>query len=126
LASAAGRATVPVAGIYKALASLPRAAYWQAWEAETYPTCPAADCPVPTPFAILDRGQLDRLFGRLRIRSASYGWQAPLRGDGTMTLDQARSLARFEDRFDEASGRSGSDLPCCQGFTVAPFQVRTS
>src|SRR5205085_2081913 len=45
------RVDVRVAGIYRALASLPRAPYWQAWDSDIYPLCPN-DCPVPTPFAI--------------------------------------------------------------------------
>jgi putative ABC transport system permease protein len=122
----ARRTTVPVAGVYTALASLPRAPFWQSWEQDIYPTCPTADCPIPTPFAFVDRGELGRLFDRLGVRSASYGWQAPLGDASSLTIDRARSLAGFEVRFVEDAGRPGSRFACCRSVTAPPYNVRTS
>jgi len=101
-----------VAGIYRALVSQPPTGYWQAWASEIYPACPTfPDCPLPTPFALVDEDTLTRSFGALGILSATYAWQAPLQTDGPLTVDQARSLAAFAEHF-EHDATEQRDL-CC-------------
>jgi putative ABC transport system permease protein len=114
---------LPIAGIYRALVSEPQTGYWQAWESEIYPTCPTfPDCPLPTPFALVDEDTLTRSFGELGILSAAYAWQTPLQTDGPLTIDQARSLATFAERFEQDATQQG-DLRCCGSSSSGSYSM---
>jgi putative ABC transport system permease protein len=119
-----GPVQLRVAGIYRALVLQPRTGFWQAWASSIYPTC--SDCPVPLPFVLVDEESLAGLFKELGVRSATYSWQAPLRVGGPLTLDQARSLARFEGAFKGDAHHPISDFRCCGSFAVGSHQLTTS
>jgi putative ABC transport system permease protein len=115
---------LPVAGIYHALVSEPQTGYWQAWASEIYPACPTfPECPLPTPFAVLDEETLTRSFGELGILSATYAWQTPLRTDAPLTMDQARSLARFAERFEQDATQHHTSYLCCGSSSSGSYSV---
>jgi hypothetical protein len=115
---------LPVAGIYRALVSQPPTGYWQAWASEIYPACPTyPNCPLPTPFALVDEHTLTRSFGKLGILSATYAWQAPLQTNGPLTMDQARSLATFAERFEQDATQQRALYLCCGGSTSGSYSV---
>jgi hypothetical protein len=105
-----------VSGIYRALVLQPQTDYWQAWDSSIYPPC--SDCSAPPPFVLADQTSLARLFEQLGVRSATYSWQAPLHARGPLTLDQARSLARFELEFEADAHSPTSEFRCCGNFAV--------
>jgi hypothetical protein len=115
---------LPVAGIYHALVSEPQTGYWQAWASEIYPACPTfPECPLPTPFAVVDEETLTRSFGELGILSATYAWQTPLQTDAPLTMDQARSLATFAERFEQDAIRERARYLCCGGTSSGSYSV---
>jgi putative ABC transport system permease protein len=115
---------LPVAGIYHALVSQPQTGYWQAWASEIYPACPTfPNCPLPTPFALVDEDTLTRSFGELGILSATYAWQSPLQTDAPLTMDQARSLATFAEQFERDATRQGARFLCCGGSSSGSYSI---
>jgi putative ABC transport system permease protein len=115
---------LPVAGIYHALVSEPQTGYWQAWASEIYPACPTfPDCPLPTPFAVVDEETLTRSFSDLGIHSATYSWQTPLQADAALTMYQARSLATFAERFQQDATRQGARYLCCGGSSSGSYSI---
>jgi putative ABC transport system permease protein len=115
---------LPVAGIYRALVSEPQTGYWQAWASQIYPACPTfPNCPLPTPFAVVGEDTLTRSFGTLGILSATYAWQAPLQSNGPLTMDQARSLATFAERFEHDATQQRARYLCCGGSSSGSYSV---
>jgi hypothetical protein len=111
-----GRSVVPVTvdGVYRALYAQPRSGYWRTWSEQIYP-CPLCG-PPPQPI-LVDRAQLIASASRLGTPRARFTMTAPVRTDPPLTLDEARELADFAQRFDErlASGRTQlrEIFPCC-------------
>jgi hypothetical protein len=90
-----------VDGVYRALYTytaelLP--GYWLSWREQICGSF-AACSPPPRQFMILDCDQLIRVSNALGIRSANFLWQAPLRGGMDITLEEARELQGFAERF---------------------------
>ncbi|MFN2543196.1 MAG: FtsX-like permease family protein [Actinomycetota bacterium] len=111
------RVSIPVSGVYRALAPT---GYWVSWYASTHGLCDL--CRPPPPLALLGVRQIAGVFERLGVRAATYSWQAPIRADATFTLDDARSLAAFEERFVGGTGRPNSFFQCCRGFLVGSHE----
>ncbi|MGZ5300501.1 MAG: hypothetical protein ACXWEJ_01595 [Actinomycetota bacterium] len=111
-----GRFVVPVTvdGIYRALYARPSTGYWRTWFQQIYP---CALCGPPPQPILVDRAQLVALATRLGTPRARFAITAPVRADPPLTLDEARGLADFAQRFDErlVSGRSSlrEIFPCC-------------
>jgi putative ABC transport system permease protein len=95
----AGPVEVTVDGVYEALYAEPRSGYWFSWIDEIYSDC--TDCSPPPQFILVDRDQLLDLARVLRADHATFQWQAPVAGDAHLTLEEARDLAGFTDRFRE-------------------------
>jgi hypothetical protein len=113
-----GRAaiTVTVDGIYRALYTQPRTGYWRTWTEQLYP-CPGVRCAVPPQPILVDRAQLIALATQLGAPRARFSIVAPVRADPPLTLDEARDLAGFAQRFNDklTSGTRAlrEIFPCC-------------
>jgi putative ABC transport system permease protein len=88
---------VTVDGVYEALYSRPRSGYWLKWYDQIYSDC--ADCAPLPQFILTDLAQLPALSDDLGAEAASFVWTAPLRRDASLTLDDARTLDGFVNRF---------------------------
>jgi putative ABC transport system permease protein len=107
--------TVRVDGVYKALYQQPRQGFWRAWTRHIYQGC--VDCPVPPQFVIADLGDAVRLTDSLGSDSATFGWEAPVASGQELTLEQARELQAFIQRFQadmaDRSGELYEVFRCC-------------
>jgi putative ABC transport system permease protein len=100
---------VSVDGVYRALYQQPRQGFWRAWVGYIYSACPSESrCPIPPQFVIADLEDATRLTARLGSDSATFGWEAPVLAGRELTLDQARQVQAFVQRFqDDMSDRNG-------------------
>ena len=112
---------VQVDGVYRALYQQPRQGFWRAWTRYIYQGC--VDCPVPPQFVIADLKDAVPLTARLGSDSATFGWEAPVAGGQEITLEQARELQAFIQRFQvDLSDRTGElyeVFRCCGRQYVA-------
>jgi putative ABC transport system ATP-binding protein len=124
---------VPVDGIYKALYAQPRQGFWRAWSRYIYPSCPSeSSCPTPAQFVLADLTQAVELTRGLGVRSATFGWEAPLAAGQELTLEQTRELQTFNQGFlRDVSSRRGEYYEvfrCCgrQWYPVHAYASFTS
>ena len=105
--------TVTVDGVYRALYAQPSTGYWRTWSEQLYP-CP--DCAPPPQPILVDRSQLIAMTTELGTPRARFAISAPVRADPPLSLDEARELSVFAERFGDQI-RSTSSLrevfPCC-------------
>lgn len=123
--------TVTVDGRYKDLFNQPQTPYWLPFNQNIYPPDPDAG-PPPT-FLFLSAEQVLTLSKQLapdEIQPDGFpterlieGWIAPLRRKEPITLEEARDLEAFADRFDRRfrSEERFSDAFCFQCFRGIPF-----
>lgn len=90
LAGSGRPTTVSVAGVYRDLATLPRAGFWCAQDHLIYPLSGFANY-VPPPFVMADRDTFFALGARLRDRGATFTWEIPIVSRG-LTIPEARRL----------------------------------
>jgi putative ABC transport system permease protein len=121
---------MPVAGVYRTLYTESRLGYWRPWFLDIVPNCPSYDCPVPPQPILMDPHRLIDVATDLHRPAASFAWQAPVRTDPPLTLDEARGLAAFtarlKERMSAPDGQLGALFECCgtvfrQGSCVAFF-----
>ena len=107
--------TVTLDGIYRALYTQPRSGYWRTWADDIYAICPGYECPLPPQPILVDRSQLLDLGTRLGDPEGTFALVAPASADPPLTLDEARDLAGFADRFEadmsDEGHRAVPDLP---------------
>jgi putative ABC transport system permease protein len=114
--------TLPVDGIYRALVSQPTTGYWRPWNSMIYPISGQVcepNCPIPPQFILMERDRLLQLSsgsapGRGLVSAA---WQAPLREDVRLTMDDASSIESFFHTVYATATQEGSRvhriLGCC-------------
>jgi hypothetical protein len=116
-------ASARVDGIYRGLYSLPRKGYWQPWNDVLYPG-PCLDCPIPPQPILVARDRFFDLETALGQRSATFAWQAPVRVEPPLTLDEARELRTFigslERRMSDVHDPFGRLFSCCGRFWGSP------
>jgi putative ABC transport system permease protein len=109
--------TVTLDGIYRALYTQPRSGYWRTWADDIYAICPGYDCPLPPQPILVDRAQLMDLGTHLGGDEGTLALVAPASADPPLTLDEARDLAGFADRFKADMSAKSTDLfrlfRCC-------------
>jgi putative ABC transport system permease protein len=111
------RGSVPIAGVYRSLFTESRLAYWRPWQDDIVPNCPSYDCPPPPQPILMEPSRLIDLATDLHRPEAAFAWQAPIRTDPPLTLDEARDLAVFADRLKgemtPPNGSFGALFECC-------------
>ncbi|HVD69739.1 MAG TPA: hypothetical protein VNG34_02655 [Actinomycetota bacterium] len=109
--------TVTLDGIYRALYTQPRSGYWRTWADDIYAICPGNECPLPPQPILVDRSQLIELGTRFGDNQGTFAWVAPASADPPLTLDEARDLAGFVDRFKADMSAKDTELfrlfRCC-------------
>lgn len=89
---------VTVDAIYAALFREPPAPFWRPWRSSIYPPCPGdpgtSGCAPPPPFLLAGKNEVIELSRRLGVKSAGFGWDAPLRDVSTFTMEDADALER--------------------------------
>jgi putative ABC transport system permease protein len=114
--------SLPVDGVYRSLYTEPRRGYWLQWSAEIYPSsrfCPPGcrEPPPPPQFLLLEPDQLISAAEALGSPAATFGWQAPLRPDVALTLEDARELEEFAGEVRARMSAEGTALgelfDCC-------------
>lgn len=105
---------VSVDGVYRALYAQPRQGFWRAWTRQIYGLRPDI---IPPQFILADLDQAVDLTRRLGSDNATFGWEAPVAAGQELTLEQARELQSFTQRFlEDVSARSGEYwevFQCC-------------
>ncbi len=91
--------TVTVDGVYRAMYAQPLTGYWRTWSEQLYP-CPPDCAPPPQPI-LVDRSQLIALATELGAPRARFAISAPARADPPLSLDEARALSVFAERFSD-------------------------
>ena len=121
---------VPIDGIYKDLFNQPRTPYWLPLNQFIYPQ---GDAGPPPTFLFLDPEQvlgLSKRFAPQEIQPGGFptervdlGWIAPLRTKDQITLEEAREVEAFSDRYysDFRSEERFSDVFCFNCFRGIPF-----
>ncbi|MGZ8565995.1 MAG: hypothetical protein ACXWXS_02975 [Actinomycetota bacterium] len=106
--------TVTVDGVYRALYAQPSSGYWRTWSEQLYP---CSDCSPPPQPILVDRSQLIALATELGAPRARFAISAPVRADPPLSLDEARELSVFAERFGDQITSPTSPLreifPCC-------------
>lgn len=122
--------SVTVDGIYKDLFNQPRRPYWLPLYQHIYPR---GDAGPPPTFLFLDAEQvleLSRRFAPEEIQPGGFpterigqSWIAPLRVGEPITLEDAREVEAFSDRYyeDFRSERRFSEVFCFDCFRGIPF-----
>lgn len=109
--------TVTLDGIYRALYTQPRSGYWRTWADDIYAICPGYECPLPPQPILVDRAQLMDLGTHLGEDEGTLALVAPASADPPLTLDEARDLAGFADRFEADMSAKSTELfrlfRCC-------------
>jgi putative ABC transport system permease protein len=108
--------SVPVAGVYRDLSSLPRSTFWHPWNDQIYGSkCILLDCPAPPALLLTSLSTMASLSHDLGTDLATFTWDAPVR-PGDVTLSDARSLAAFFLRFQARISTGGplfAQFHCC-------------
>lgn len=122
--------SLELGGRYKALYNQPQQPYWMSLNANIYPR---EDAGPPPSFLFLSAEQALKLSRQLAPEEIQPGgfpterlveaWEAPLRRDEPITLDEARDLQAFADRFDRMfrTDERFSEIFCFTCFRGIPF-----
>lgn len=115
--------SVAVAGVYRSLYTSSRSGYWRQWNDDIYRSC--LSCGIPPQFVLASGPQLIALSEALGVRTATFGWQAPIASGRELTLDEGRQLGAFVQRFRaEISDKTtylGRVFDCCHQLNPAGF-----
>jgi putative ABC transport system permease protein len=120
---------LPVDGVYRALHTEPPGGYWLPWEPEIYPGC--RECPVPPQFVLVDDDQMVELAAPTGLGegTVTVAWQAPLRRDLELSLDDARDLSAFAEvsrsLISDPSTEAGRIMGCCHASFIGSHFSRT-
>ena len=115
--------SVAVAGVYRSLYTSPRSGFWRQWDDDIYRSC--LSCGIPPQFVLMSGTQLIALSEALGVRTATFGWQAPIASESELTLDEGRQLDAFVQRFRAEISDRNTDLgrvfDCCHQLNAAGF-----
>lgn len=121
-------AVVEVDGIYQGIYfTQPEGGFWLTWQDEF--RLPCIDCLPPPQPILAESDQVLALSRALGQRSATFTWQAPIADPGDVTLAEARTFERYQQRvLDRITYRTGDLWPhfaCCLRWPYPSDAVTT-